>query len=190
MKNVLVVVDMQNDFVSGSLGTKEAQAIETAVVEKIMNFDGAIYATLDTHGEDYLETQEGKRLPVKHCIAGTTGWAPTAAVGMALASKLDKGGKKPSESDELMMEDCFVMKDIFGSVDLPYRILDEVGDELGDITLIGLCTDICVISNALMLKSFFPETRIIVDSACCAGVTPESHENALNAMRVCQIDVI
>ncbi|MDO4494026.1 MAG: isochorismatase family protein [Clostridia bacterium] len=190
MKNVLIVVDMQNDFVSGSLGTKEAQAIETAVCEKIMAFDGKVYATLDTHGEDYLETQEGRRLPVKHCIAGTTGWAPTAAVGMALASKADNGKKTKPAEGELMMEDCFVMKEGFGSADLPFRILEEVGEDLGEITLIGLCTDICVIANAMILKSFFPENRIVVDSSCCAGVTPESHETALNAMRACQIDVI
>lgn len=178
MKNVLIVVDMQNDFVTGSLGSADAQAIETAVVEKIMNFDGEIYATLDTHGEDYLETQEGKRLPVKHCISGTTGWQPTAAVAMALRDK------------DAADEKHFVMKDIFGSVDLPWRLHEDIGDELGEITLIGLCTDICVISNAMILKSFFPENRIIVDSACCAGVSKESHETALNAMRACQIDII
>jgi len=177
-KKVLIVVDMQNDFVSGALGTKEAQSIEPHVVEKILNFDGEIYFTLDTHQENYLETQEGQRLPVPHCIAGTEGWTPTAAVWMALMNR--------NVADEKHM----VCKDIFGSKELPFRLHEDLGEDIDEITLIGLCTDICVISNALMLKSFFPEARIVIDSKCCAGVTPESHETALNAMRTCQIDIL
>jgi len=178
MKKVLIVIDMQNDFISGALGSKEAQAIEVNVVEKILNFDGAIYFTLDTHEEDYLNTQEGVRLPVKHCVAGSEGWTPTAAVWMALMEK--------KVADEAHM----LCKETFGSRDLPFRLYDDLGRDIDEIQLIGVCTDICVISNALLLKAFFPEARIAVDSSCCAGVTPESHENALNAMRACQIDIL
>ena len=178
MKRALIVVDMQNDFVSGVLGTAEARAIEANVVKTILEFDGSIYFTLETHEEDYLKTQEGARLPVKHCVAGTDGWSPTAAVWMALMEK--------QAADEAHM----VCKETFGSRDLPFRLYDDLGRDIDEILLIGVCTDICVISNALLLKAFFPETRILIDSACCAGVTPESHRTALDAMRACQIDVL
>lgn len=178
MKQVLIVVDMQNDFVSGALGSDAARAIEPAVVEKILGFDGPIYFTLDTHEQDYSQTQEGKRLPVPHCIAGTEGWTPTAAVWMALMEK--------NMADEAHM----AVKGTFGAKDLPLRLYEDLGEDIDEVTLIGLCTDICVISNALLLKAFFPEARIVVDSRCCAGVTPESHETALSAMRACQIDTI
>lgn len=178
MKRVLIVVDMQNDFVTGALGTPEARTIEKNVVETILGFDGDIYFTLDTHGADYPRTQEGRRLPVAHCAAGTDGWSPTAVVWMAL--------KERNVADERHM----VCKETFGARDLPFRLHDDMGRDIDEITLVGVCTDICVISNALLLKAFFPEARLVVDAACCAGVTPESHQTALNAMRACQIDVV
>lgn len=174
MKKFLVVVDMQKDFVDGALGTKEAVAIVPAVVKKIEGFEGEIFATLDTHFEEYMQTAEGKKLPVPHCIKGTDGWAYDKAVGEAL----EKKGYTPVE------------KLTFGSVDLPGLIKEAAAGEDFGIELIGLCTDICVVSNALLLKATFPEVDIAVDAACCAGVTPEKHEAALETMRSCQIDVL
>lgn len=169
--NVLVVVDMQNDFIDGALGTKEAQAILPKVVEKVRGFDGKIVFTRDTHEEDYLHTQEGRKLPVKHCIRDTDGW----------------------QIHETLQPFCLnqpVDKVTFGSVDLGNQMLQWNREEtIISIELIGLCTDICVISNALLLKAFLPETEIAVDAACCAGVTPDSHERALQAMEACQITV-
>lgn len=168
-KNILVVVDMQNDFIDGALGTAEAQAIVPAVCEKIRSFDGEIVFTRDTHSEIYLETQEGKNLPVPHCIKGTDGW------------ELNDSIKTLAQGYRIFD------KPTFGSVELAQFI---AGGNFGNVELVGLCTDICVISNALLIKAYLPETLVSVDSACCAGVTPESHENALSAMRMCQIKVI
>lgn len=176
-KQVLVVVDMQNDFITGTLGSEAAQAVVGRVCEKIRAFEGGIVFTMDTHLEDYLNTQEGERLPVKHCIANTEGWAPNAGVWMALMAR--------SAADEAHM----VCKDTFGAVELPLRITELFGEGVEQITLVGLCTDICVISNAMLLKAFFTKPRIVVDASCCAGVTQESHLTALAAMRGCQIDV-
>ena len=177
-KNVLVVVDMQNDFITGTLGTSEAQSIVDNVVRHILGFDGLILYTLDTHTENYLETQEGRNLPVKHCIAGTDGWAPAPAVWQALTDK--------NVADDRHM----IAKDTFGGVSLPMRIHEIFGTEPDEITLVGLCTDICVISNALLVKAFFPEAKITVDAAACAGATPEGHKTALAAMKPCQIEII
>ena len=171
MRKILIVVDMQKDFVDGALGTKEAQAIVPAVCEKIRNFDGDIFVTMDTHHENYLETNEGRALPVIHCVKDTPGWALDAHVQAALE------GKKVT----------IVEKSGFGSKSLP----GSLGDGRKDITMIGVCTDICVVTNALILKTHSPETaEITVDSACCAGVTPKKHEAALEVMRSCQIHVI
>ena len=168
---VLVVVDMQNDFIDGALGTKEAQGILPQVVEKVRGFDGRIVFTRDTHEEDYLHTQEGRRLPVRHCIRNTNGW----------------------QIHETLQPFCSgqpVDKVTFGSVELGNQMVQWNQEEkIASIELVGLCTDICVISNALLLKAFLPETEIVVDAACCAGVTPESHERALLAMEACQISV-
>ena len=173
MKKILIVVDMQKDFVDGALGSKEAVAIVPAVADKIAAFDGEIFVTYDTHFENYMDTAEGKKLPVPHCIKGTDGWKLNADVAAALE------GKRYTPVEKIT----------FGSVDLPQRIKAAVGDEAFSVELIGLCTDICVVSNALLIKASFPEAPIAVDAACCAGVTPEKHEAALETMRSCQIDV-
>lgn len=173
MKKILVVVDMQKDFVDGALGTKEAVAVVPAVVEKIRAFDGVIFATLDTHFADYLQTAEGRKLPVPHCIQNTDGWRLHGAVAAALEQK----GYTAVE------------KHTFGSVDLPRLIAQEADGEPFSVELVGLCTDICVVSNALLLKAYFPDMQIAVDASCCAGVTPELHAAALCTMRSCQIDV-
>ncbi|MGN0711568.1 MAG: cysteine hydrolase family protein [Anaerovoracaceae bacterium] len=173
MENILVVVDMQNDFIDGSLGTAEAQKIVGNVKEKIKNFDGKIYFTRDTHGRDYLETSEGRKLPVEHCIKDTEGWQIRAGLVEAAEGRLADIIDKPS----------------FGSVELA-ESLKRREKETGEVTFVGLCTDICVISNVLLAKAYMPETKLVVDASCCAGVTPESHENALEAMKMCQIDVI
>lgn len=171
MKKLLIVVDMQTDFVTGALGTKEAQAIVPAVVAKIKDAKEAgtdVMFTLDTHEDNYLETQEGKHLPVPHCIKNTEGWM--------LVPEL-----------RLLAEGCtMVEKPTFGSTRLAHLVGRAGYDE---IELIGLCTDICVISNAMILKASVPETPISVDASCCAGVTPESHANALSAMKMCQISI-
>ena len=170
--HVLVVVDMQKDFIDGALGTKEAQAIVPRVVEKIENFDGRVIATRDTHGENYLQTAEGKKLPVVHCIQGTDGWQLHPDIAALIS-------RKPID------------KPTFGSTELA-KLLEKCHSDhtIDSITLVGLCTDICVISNALLLKAVLPEVPIFVDASCCAGVTPESHENALRAMEMCQITVV
>lgn len=173
MKRFLVVVDMQKDFVDGALGSKEAVAIVPAVVEKIKAFKGEIFVTFDTHFSDYLETREGRFLPVPHCIVHTEGWRLDQTVAAALEEKPYTPVKKIT----------------FGSTVLPELIEKTAGEEAFSVELIGLCTDICVVSNALLLKAHFPEAPIRVDAACCAGVTPEKHEAALETMRSCQIEI-
>lgn len=174
MKRFLIVVDMQRDFVDGALGTKEAQAIVDGVADKIRCFDGEIFVTFDTHYENYMETAEGNKLPVPHCIEGTEGWRLTPKVAAALE------GKKYT----------VVEKFTFGSVDLPNLIAEAAGEEDFTIELLGLCTDICVVSNALLLKAYFTEIPISVHANLCAGVTPESHRAALQTMKMCQIDLL
>ena len=171
---LLIVVDMQKDFIDGALGSSEAQAIVPSVKKMIEEYQAAgddVIFTLDTHDDKYMDTQEGKNLPVKHCIKGTNGW------------------QIRKEIAELVSEEP-VDKLTFGSDRLPER-LQKLADQepIESITLVGLCTDICVISNAMVIKTFFPEVPIIVDAKCCAGVTPESHTQALNAMKVCQIQI-
>ena len=173
MRKVLIVVDMQKDFVDGALGTKEAIDIVDNVVAKIKEFEGDLIATYDTHGENYMDTQEGKNLPVPHCIRGTEGWKLNQKVQAALD---EKGYKE-------------VYKKTFGSVDLVEMIRKYDMDNT-QIELVGLWTDICVVSNALLLKANFPEIKISVDATCCAGVTPQKHLAALETMRSCQIHVM
>ena len=170
----LIVVDMQNDFIDGALGTPEAQAIVENVVRKVQEFPGRVIFTLDTHQPDYLQTQEGKNLPVEHCIEGTHGWQLADALEAIRA-----------ESDLPAYR-----KVTFGSVELAQDLARANAQEsIEGIELVGLCTDICVVSNALMLKGFMPEVPISVDARCCAGVTPEAHEAALATMASCQIAV-
>ena len=173
MKKILVVVDMQKDFVDGSLGSKEAVAITPNVVEKIKNHDGLIIATRDTHFEDYMETSEGKNLPVVHCIKGTEGW------------ELDKNIAKALEGKNVTYVDKFS----FGSPALPGIVSGLVGRDEFEVEFVSLCTDICVVSNALYLKANYPEVKMSVDSNACAGVTVEKHNAALEVMRSCQIIV-
>ncbi len=166
MKKTLIVVDMQNDFIDGSLGTKEAVAIVDNVKKKIAEYAAAgneIIFTRDTHHADYLSTNEGRHLPVEHCIEGTDGWKIAAGLEVPGAIYIDK----PS----------------FGYTDWAAYKLEEV-------ELVGLCTDICVVSNALIIKAVYPEIKVSVDSSCCAGVTPESHIAALTTMKMCQVEVL
>ena len=176
-KKFLVVVDMQKDFIDGSLGTGEAALIVDAAAARIRACRTAgcrVIATMDTHEENYLDTSEGKKLPVRHCIRGTEGWRLNPKIREALGDAA-----------------VLVEKPTFGSVELPGIIERETqpGDQLA-IELLGLCTDICVISNALLLKARFPEARIAVNARCCAGVTPQKHQAALDVMQSCQIDLI
>ena len=178
MKRLLVVVDMQKDFIDGSLGTKEAQQIVPNVAEKIKEYQNAgdaVIFTFDTHYENYMETEEGKRLPVKHCIKGTEGW------------ELDKALR---DFDGLSIEKSSFGSNILASVigDL-YNVHSACAEDFS-VELVGVCTDICVVSNALLIKSIEPEVHIMVNSSCCAGTTPEKHKAALEVMKSCQIDVI
>ena len=172
MNDVLIVVDMQNDFIDGALGTAEALAIVPKVKEKIEGFQGQVLFTRDTHHANYMDTQEGRNLPVPHCIEGSDGWQIRPELeALRRTEAVDKPG--------------------FGSVQLAelLRAMNEK-EPIGSVTLVGLCTDICVISNAMLIKAYLPELPVRVDAACCAGVTPESHENALAAMAMCQIEIL
>jgi nicotinamidase-related amidase len=165
---------MQNDFINGVLGSAEAVAIVDNVVDKINNFTGDIIATYDTHGENYMETLEGKNLPIPHCIKGTEGWKLNEKVQNSLNSKGYMAIEKPT----------------FGSVELIQYIKEKYNANDIEIELVGLCTDICVVSNAILLKANFLETKVSVDANRCAGVTPESHNSALTTMKMCQVNVI
>lgn len=171
-KQILIVVDMQNDFITGALGSSAAQEIVENVVEVVKAYEGKLYFTRDTHEKNYLETQEGKNLPVEHCIRGTNGWEIC------------------QELSEFTKDAVVVDKQVFGSMELAEMIQKEaVNSEIESIILIGLCTDICVISNAMILKAALPEVPIRVLKDCCAGVNAASHKNALEAMKMCQIQV-
>ncbi len=173
MKKILIVIDMQNDFINGSLGTKEAVGIVDMVVNKIKCYPSdSIIATRDTHPANYLETQEGKHLPVEHCIKNTYGWELNSQVRDVI------GNAK------------IIDKPTFGSTELVDFIKKQYIENDIEIELVGLCTDICVVSNALLLKAAMPEVVIKVDSACCAGVTPETHSAAISTMKMCQIEII
>ena len=166
---ILVVVDMQNDFIDGALGSPEAVAIVPYVKSVIESFDGKVYFTRDTHMENYMQTQEGKNLPVPHCIKGTQGWE--------IRDELDSLRKTEA-----------IDKITFGSSEL-VKVLSREKD-IESITFVGLCTDICVISNVMITKAYFPEISLIVDAQACAGVTPQSHKTALDAMKMCQVKII
>ena len=172
MRRLLVVVDMQNDFIDGSLGTKEAEAIVDNVVKVIGTYNPKdIFATRDTHPENYLETQEGRNLPVVHCVKNTLGWELNEKVAAAL------GDAK------------VIDKPTFGSRTLAEELEAIAAKEEIEVTLVGLCTDICVVSNALLIKAYLPEIQVKVIASCCAGVTPASHEAALTTMQMCQIKI-
>ena len=176
---VLVVVDMQKDFIDGALGTPEAAAIVNNVVERIKNSAGElILFTKDTHLEDYLNTAEGKKLPVPHCIKGTEGWDINEAVFNAWQNN----------SNTIRIADNIFEKPVFGSVDLVDFLKSQA--DITEVEILGLCTDICVISNAIMIKNTLPDVKISVNAACCAGVSPQSHTEALNVMKMCQIDIL
>ena len=171
MKKALIVVDMQKDFINGVLGTKEAEAIVDYVAETIKNFDGEVIFTRDTHSENYLKTQEGRNLPIRHRIKGTDGW------------QLDKKLECLRTAAMKIFD-----KPTFGSMILAEYL--KAQEDLESVTLVGLCTDICVISNAILIKTVLPEVEIQVIEKCCAGVTPQNHKNALEAMKMCQINII
>lgn len=172
MRRILIVIDMQHDFIDGALGTEQAMQIVPNVLQKIQEYapENRI-ATRDTHGPDYLQTSEGQHLPVPHCIRGTKGWEIVPEISAALGDTriLDK----PS----------------FGSPALAHFLAEENKKEPLELELVGLCTDICVVSNALLLKAALPETRILVDASCCAGVTPDTHQAALTTMKMCQVEI-
>jgi nicotinamidase-related amidase len=173
MRKILIVIDMQNDFIDAALGTKEAVAIVDSVKEKIRSYPAEdVIATMDTHGENYMETQEGKYLPVPHCIKGSDGWQIRPDIAELLT------GAKIYE------------KPTFGSTALAADLKAIADEEEIELELVGLCTDICVVSNALLLKAVMPEVKISVDAGCCAGVTPEKHLAALETMRSCQIQIV
>ena len=204
---ILVVVDMQNDFIDGALGTPEAVEIVPAVVKKIKEFDGLVVLTRDTHQENYMQTQEGSKLPVQHCIEGTDGWQINVEVMEAADRQAEALSESYADDDDAVMvtiDPSIFNKPTFGCVELGEALLranraepdaengidaDDTENIIESIEVIGLCTDICVISNAMLLKAFLPEVPVIVDAACCAGVTPESHMRALGAMQACQIEV-
>ena len=173
MRNLLIVVDMQKDFIDGSLGTAEAQAIVEPLVELVKEYKPEdIIATRDTHPEHYLETQEGRNLPVVHCVKDTEGWQLDPRVQAAIgAAKI-------------------IDKPTFGSWELAEEVAALARQEELEITLCGLCTDICVVSNALLLKARLPETKVRVAADCCAGVTPASHAAALETMKMCQVELV
>lgn len=204
---ILVVVDMQNDFIDGALGTPEAVEIVPAVVKKIKEFDGLVVLTRDTHQENYMETQEGANLPVPHCIEGTDGWQIRAEVMEAADQQAEAVSESYADDEDavrITIDPSVFNKPTFGCVELGEALAranqpepdaengidaDDTADMIESIEIVGLCTDICVISNAMLLKAFLPEVPITVDAACCAGVTPESHMRALGAMQACQIKV-
>lgn len=172
---LLVVIDMQNDFVTGVLGTKEACQIVDGIASFVNDYDGTVVYTKDTHGEDYLHTMEGEHLPVAHCIKGTAGWQVVDKIDQALKNAKAKEFLKPT----------------FGSKELMDYVTELNTEEtLEQVDLVGVCTDICVISNAMLIKAAIPEVKLCVHEDLTAGVTPESHENALNAMRMCHIEIV
>ena len=174
-KKKLIIIDVQNDFITGSLGTEEARRMLPRLLEKVSRFSGEILLTQDSHSDNYPDTQEGKLLPVSHCIIGTEGWEFHRDLEKLRAERNAKVYRKP----------CF------GSVSLVDDLKDAYEKELLDsVELVGICTDICVVSNALLLKAYLPQMRIVVDAGCCAGVTPKTHQAALETMKMCQIEVV
>ncbi len=202
MKKVLVVVDMQNDFIDGALGTKEAVGIVDKAAAEIERFEGPVFVTMDTHGSDYLETAEGKKLPVPHCIKGTDGWLLSNKIMTVLSEKEYKTIEKGTFGSTALAEE---IRRIVSSAETEQKKTNQEKvkqketkreepdqpDRAGlEIECFGLCTDICVVSNVLLLKANFPEAKITVRADCCAGVTPETHAAALRTMEMCQIEIV
>lgn len=189
MKKVLVVVDMQNDFIDGALGTKEAVAIVDKAAAEIERFEGPVFVTMDTHGSDYLETAEGKKLPVPHCIKGTDGWLLSNKIMTALSEKEYKTIEKGTFGSTALAEE---IRRIVSSAETEQKKTNQEEMSRTDLEIecFGLCTDICVVSNVLLLKANFPEAKITVRADCCAGVTPETHAAALRTMEMCQIEIV
>ena len=173
-KKKLIIIDVQNDFVTGSLGTQEARRMLPRLLDKASRFSGEILLTKDSHSDNYLDTQEGKMLPVPHCIIGTEGWEFPRELEELRAKRNAKVYQKP----------CFGSTELVSDLKEAYE-----NNMLDSVELVGICTDICVISNALMIKSAMPELPVFADASCCAGVTPEKHEAALEVMRSCQVIV-
>ena len=171
-KKYLIVVDMQKDFVNGALGTKEAEAIVPGVLKKVREFDGEVIFTKDTHFADYLSTAEGKQLPVEHCIKGTEGWMLIEELEEYCTRQKSKVYEKLTFGCKELAQDMLIVQE---------------KETITSIEFVGLCTDICVVSNALLVKAFLPEVELVVDASCCAGVTPEKHQAALETMVSCQI---
>lgn len=184
---VIVIIDCQNDFINGSLGSAEAQAIVPRIVEKLNNHpdkkNTLVLFTKDTHYNDYLDTFEGEHLPIPHCIENTPGWSINKEIKNAV-----RDNRFPSYSSRDIISSR-IYKNTFGS-DVLREFLEEYCNDIEDVEFIGLCTDICVISNVLMARQTLPNHKIVVDASCCAGVTPEKHKAALEVMKSCQIDVI
>lgn len=180
MKRILVLIDVQNDFIGGALRNEDAIAAVPNIVRKVKEFNGDyIFLTQDTHDNDYLSSKEGQKLPVVHCVDGTDGWAIEKSVAQAVNEK--------QHGDKMIVET--LVKPTFGSLDLAREISKIQGDL--EIEFVGFCTDICVVSNALLVKAeVYDRAKIAVDASCCAGVTPRTHKAALDTMRMCQIDVI
>ena len=186
---IIIVVDMQNDFIDGALGSPEAQAIVPVMVERLKELsasDNLIMFTKDTHYTNYMDTQEGKNLPVPHCIEGTPGWC----INKQISSFVDYGSNFCFYFGEDIMNSR-VLKNTFGSIRLAEIVRDIfLDDPVDEVLLMGVCTDICVISNAMLIKAYCPEVRVTVDASCCAGTTPDNHKAALTTMKMCQINVI
>ena len=177
---LLILVDMQNDFIDGSLGTPEAQAIVPKVLDKIKNWNSPIIWTYDTHDSDYLNTQEGTKLPIIHCVKGTHGWEYPDEIN----AELNRNNRSFYTSE-------WYKKETFGCLDLAQKLnIAQDFINIEEIQICGLCTDICVVSNALLIKAACPRIPIICDASCCAGTTPENHQKALDIMKCCQIDII
>ena len=188
---IIVVIDMQNDFIDGALGSPEARAIVPVMIERLKELDSSknlLLFTKDTHQENYSETQEGKKLPVEHCIEDTNGWS----INKEISSFCDYGSRFMGYSSNTVRKSR-ILKPTFGSLELADIIRDISHNDsynIEEVILMGVCTDICVVSNALLLKAYCPEIPITVDASCCAGVTPESHAAALTTMKMCQVNVI
>lgn len=184
---VLVIVDMQNDFIYGPLGTPESQAIIPVMAERLKEYEyehPLVLFTKDTHYSDYMDTQEGKNLPVSHCIEDTPGWS----ICKAISSVVDRNPNFYSYSGNDIVGSR-IYKNTFGSMRLA-ELLRDNEDKIDEVVFMGVCTDICVVSNAILVKAYCPEMRVTVDASCCAGTTPENHKAALQVMKCCQINVI